>query len=159
MSGFSGGQLELTDPAAPVQGGKRTIAKLENTFQVGVGPKKFNPSRCAVALINTLQKRSSILWQVLNIRVWYSETSHTLPAGFYHHRTILKPMGTASSWLHQRCPKRRCVACSHVAKLSHLVSLGNRLAQYNCPEMAVFTSETARAGDIWFAKASKAVCA
>lgn len=47
VSGFSGGQLELEDPAAPLQGSKRMIPKLENTFQVGVGPKKFNPSRCA----------------------------------------------------------------------------------------------------------------
>lgn len=49
VNGFSGGQLELTDAAAPPLGGKRTIAKLENTFQVGVGPKKFNPSRSAAA--------------------------------------------------------------------------------------------------------------
>jgi len=45
VAGFSSGQLELADPAAQVQSGKKIIAKLENTFQVGVGPKKFNPSR------------------------------------------------------------------------------------------------------------------
>ena len=45
MTGFEGGRLQSADPAAPVQGGKRVIPKLDDTFRVGVGPKKYNPSR------------------------------------------------------------------------------------------------------------------
>ena len=45
MPGFEGGRLQSADPRAPVQGGKRIIPKLEDTFQVGGGPKKYNPDR------------------------------------------------------------------------------------------------------------------
>lgn len=46
VTGFEGGRLQSADPSAPVQCGKRVIPKQEDTFQVGVGPKKYNPNRC-----------------------------------------------------------------------------------------------------------------
>ncbi len=108
VSGFCGGQLELEDPAAPLQGGKRMIPKLENTFQVGVGPKKFNPSRCAADLHGFASRRSAFRSSgPHSIQYTHKEKSMTVCAGFGRPRKILEPAGTALSWLRQRSQQKR----------------------------------------------------